>query len=245
MQIRDGQICVINAASYRDLEILVMGILMAEAQGKVFVYRTAASFVRVRGGQEPEPLLTNQAVAGYVSSKPGLIVAGSYIQKSSAQLEEVRKIQEITSLEVQAGELMNSPRREKEITRITEMANLSLSKGKDTLIFTSRKLITASSVDTQLQIGQSISSSLVEIVRGISERPGWVIAKGGITSSDIATQGLYVKRATVLGQAIPGIPVWVTGNESCWPGLIYIVFPGNVGGPNTMVEMIRFLKGTF
>src|SRR6202011_3890421 len=47
-----GQICIVNAASYRDLEVFVTGLLKAEASGKRFFYRTAASFVRVRGGLE-------------------------------------------------------------------------------------------------------------------------------------------------------------------------------------------------
>jgi uncharacterized protein YgbK (DUF1537 family) len=45
-----------------------------------------------------------------------------------------------------------------------------------------------------------------------------------------------------LGQAIPGVPVWQTGPESRWPGLIYVVFPGNVGGNESMVEVVKYLR---
>jgi uncharacterized protein YgbK (DUF1537 family) len=69
-----------------------------------------------------------------------------------------------------------------------------------------------------------------------------VLAKGGITSSDVATKGLSVKRAMVLGQLLPGVPVWKLGPESRYPDLIYVVFPGNVGGPDALAEAAEKLK---
>jgi len=67
------------------------------------------------------------------------------------------------------------------------------------------------------------------------------MAKGGITSSDLATRGLNVKRAMVLGQLLPGVPVWRLGLEAKFPGLVYIVFPGNVGGPDALAHAIDVL----
>ena len=73
-------------------------------------------------------------------------------------------------------------------------------------------------------------------------RPAWIIAKGGITSSDIATQALGVRRATVLGQAFAGVPVWRTGEDARWPDLIYVVFPGNVGESDTLARTVETLR---
>ena len=101
-----------------------------------------------------------------------------------------------------------------------------------------------SAIPGPLRIGQHVSTALVEIVSGLREDPAWIIAKGGITSSDIATRALGVKRAQVLGQALPGVPVWRTGQESRWPGLTYVVFPGNVGGPSAIADVIRLLRGS-
>ncbi len=53
--------------------------------------------------------------------------------------------------------------------------------------------------------------------------------KGGITSTDIATKALSIKRAIVLGQVVKGISVWHTDASSKSPYMPYIVFPGNVG----------------
>ena len=89
---------------------------------------------------------------------------------------------------------------------------------------------------------QRVSDGLIEIVQKIAVRPRYLVAKGGITSSDTATAALGVVRATVAGQILPGIPVWRTGAESRHPGLAYIVFPGNVGGDDALVEVERKLK---
>ena len=78
--------------------------------------------------------------------------------------------------------------------------------------------------------------------RRLEVRPRYLIAKGGITSSDLATKGLGVKRARVLGQILPGVPVWELGPETKFPGLPYVVFPGNVGGPEALQDAVQKLK---
>ena len=75
----------------------------------------------------------------------------------------------------------------------------------------------------------------------LNTRPSFIIAKGGITSSDVGTKALRVKKATVMGQIKPGIPVWQTGAESKFPGLPYIIFPGNVGEIHTLKEIVELL----
>jgi uncharacterized protein YgbK (DUF1537 family) len=87
-----------------------------------------------------------------------------------------------------------------------------------------------------------VSEALSSIVSSLKIRPGYLLAKGGITSSDLATRGLGVRRAQVLGQILPGVPVWRLGQESRWPDLTYIVFPGNVGGPDVLAELVSILR---
>jgi uncharacterized protein YgbK (DUF1537 family) len=77
---------------------------------------------------------------------------------------------------------------------------------------------------------------LIALVQRITATPRFLVAKGGITSSDIATGGLGVRRAHVLGQLIPGVPVWRLGAESRFPGMAYVVFPGNVGDDRALAE---------
>ena len=120
--------------------------------------------------------------------------------------------------------------------------NEYLTAGRDTVLFTSRPLVTGADVAENLGIGQRVSNALVEIITRLEVRPRYLIAKGGITSSDLATKGLGVKRARVLGQILPGVPVWELGPETKFPGLPYVVFPGNVGGPEALQDAVLKLK---
>jgi uncharacterized protein YgbK (DUF1537 family) len=65
-----------------------------------------------------------------------------------------------------------------------------------------------------------------------------LVAKGGSTSSNVATKGLDVRKALVLGQIIPGVPVWQLGAESRFPGMVYVFFTGNVGDENALADAV-------
>ena len=49
-----GAFVVVNATDYADLEIVVLGLLDAEEQGRSFLYRTGPSFPRPLAGLEPQ-----------------------------------------------------------------------------------------------------------------------------------------------------------------------------------------------
>jgi len=240
-QMRQGQIGVVNAASYRDLEVFTAGLLGAEARGKRFLYRTAASFVRVRGGIAPQALLSAAELGS--SERSGLVIVGSHVRKSTEQLEMARSLPDVGGVELPVELLLNEESRMAIIRASAEQLDEHLAAGRHALLYTSRERVVRSEGRTALQIGQSISEALAEVVTRLQGHPAWVIAKGGITSSDIATKGLGMRRAQVLGQAIAGIPIWRTGAESRWPGMTYVVFPGNVGEPNALARMIGLLSG--
>ncbi|MDF1514599.1 MAG: four-carbon acid sugar kinase family protein [Anaerolineae bacterium] len=237
----DGRVCVVNAVAYRDLEVFVAGLLRAEAQGKQFLYRTAASFVRVRGGLAPRPLLNRQDLINPPGA--GLIIAGSYVNKTTQQLAAVQKLPDMEPIVVSAPALLESSSREGEIQRVAGNIEMALGAGSDVLLYTSRDIIQPSKEMSAIAIGHSISNALVSIVKSLQYHPAWLIAKGGITASDIATRGLGVRKATVLGQVLPGVPVWRTDEESRWSGLTYVVFPGNVGDANALADTVVLLRG--
>lgn len=234
-QLYDGQLCVVNAAAYGDLEVVVLGLLAAEAAGKRFLYRTAASFVQVRGGIAPRPLLT-AADLDLDAGSGALFVAGSYVPKTTAQLNTLLARPEITALAVDVDGLLAA--RGAVVRSVVDAANDALGQGRPTVIYTSRRYVGAAGGEADLSIGRAVSAGLVEIVQGISVRPRYLVAKGGITSSDVATQGLGVRRAVVAGQILPGVPLWQLGPESRYPGLPYVVFPGNVGGDDALALLL-------
>jgi uncharacterized protein YgbK (DUF1537 family) len=86
-----------------------------------------------------------------------------------------------------------------------------------------------------------ISEALQNCVGKLSSVPSFVVAKGGITSSDVGTKALGVKKAEVMGQIMPGVPVWKTDEGSKFPGIPYVIFPGNVGADLTLREAVEKL----
>jgi uncharacterized protein YgbK (DUF1537 family) len=241
LELAGGAVCVVNAATMRDVQVFVMGLLAAEAQGKQFLYRTAASFVQVRAGIAPRALLTGEELA-LPALTGGLVVVGSYVPKTTGQLSALLATPGLASCELRVERVLDKQVRQQEIGRAVQAIEQALRAGQDVVVYTSRDLVTGEHAETSLAIGQQVSASLVEVVQSLQAQPRYVLAKGGITSSDVATQGLGVKRATVLGQILPGVPVWRTGPESRLPGLVYIVFPGNVGDDQALVEAVGRLR---
>lgn len=241
MSLAGGAHGVVNAASYRDLEVFVRGLLEAEAQGRRFIYRTAASFVQVRAGIMPRPLLSREDL-NLSDSGGGLTIVGSHVPRTTRQLDEVLRLPGIRGLEIRVEALLDEGLREGEMGRIAQMAETSLRKAEDVVIYTSRRLQTARQREENLLIGRRVSDGLITVLNRISTRPRYLVGKGGITASDVATGGLHVKRALVLGQILPGVPVWQLGGESRFPGIPYVVFPGNVGDSGALAEVIKMLK---
>lgn len=234
-----GRVAVVNAVCERDLEVVARAALEVEGEGRRLLYRTAASFVPVRAGLAPRGLLA----AGELPLGPGggLILVGSHVPRSTAQLEALRRSRTAAAFELGVPALLDDRSRDAEIRAARDGAALALGRGEDAVVFTSRELRRGGDPEASLRIGRRVSESLVEIARTFPVRPRYLVAKGGITSHDIAARGLGARRVTVLGQAAAGVPVWKLGPESRFPGLVYVVFPGNVGGPGTLAELVDFL----
>jgi uncharacterized protein YgbK (DUF1537 family) len=239
--LRHGSICVVNAASMRDLQVFVLGLLRAEALGKRFLYRTAASFVQVRAGLAPRPLL-RRTDFDLPLGRGGLIVVGSYVPRTTAQIEALLAQSDVCSLEVRVEALLDNERWQQETRNLAQHAEQLLGSGRNVVVYTSRQLVIGDNAEHSLNIGRRVSEGLVSIVRAISTRPRYLVAKGGITSSDVAAHGLGVRRAMVMGQILPGVPVWQLGAESRFPGLVYVVFPGNVGDAQSLLRVVQILS---
>ncbi len=229
--------CIVNAASYRDMEVVVAGLIEVENEGYEFLYRTAASFVRTRtgldegGGLLPGAELVSQSASG------GLFVIGSYVPKTTTQVSQLFELTDVEPIEIQVNALLDADNREAEINRVIALASQTLKAGKDAAIYTSRELITGPDGASSLKIGQTVSDSLVRIVTNIGVQPRYLVAKGGITSSDVATEALGIRRAMVIGQALPGVPAWRCGQETRYPAMTYIIFPGNVGDDDALAQI--------
>ncbi|KAI5066263.1 hypothetical protein GOP47_0018887 [Adiantum capillus-veneris] len=237
-----GSVCIVNAASERDISVFCAGMLQAELKGKRFLCRTAATFVSARIGIKYKAPLTPKDLGISTCKNGGLIVVGSYVPKTTKQVEELkaRCAHLIHCLEVDVALIAfgSLASREAEIGHISTAADALLAAGKDTVIMTSRTLITGKDDSENLEINSKVSSALVEIVIRIQVHPRYLLAKGGITSSDLATKAMKARKAEVLGQALPGVPIWKLGVGSRHPGIPYIVFPGNVGSSTAIAGIV-------
>jgi uncharacterized protein YgbK (DUF1537 family) len=225
MNSKTGEMIIANAASYKDLEVLAMGVLIAEKSGRQFLYRSSATFVSIRAGiaagKNFIPLKKD-----FVSLNGALIVVGSYVPKTTSQLTYLLEKKQHEVIEINVGQLLSGDYRFNEVILQTDRW---LAEGKDVILYTSRELKTGSDDESNLKINNTVSAALVDVVSGLITRPSFIIAKGGITSSDIASKGLSAESALILGQAAAGVPVWRLSAQSKFPEILYVVFPGNVG----------------
>jgi uncharacterized protein YgbK (DUF1537 family) len=237
-----GTVFIVNAAAEEDMDVVVLGILQASAQGKRFLFRSAAAFVSARLGISPIPPITARKLQ-LSTATGGLVIAGSYVPKTTSQLKVLVEVagDKLTTVELSVNKLLESEAsREQELSHALQIAAGALQQPKDVLIMTSRDIITGADERSSLDIGSVVAAALVAFLERLEVKPRYLIAKGGITSSDMATKGLKMKKATVVGQAAPGVPLWRCDEPtSKWPGLPYVVFPGNVGGDYTLAEVVE------
>jgi len=220
--------------------VLVAALLRAEALGKRFICRTAASFVKARAAIEDRPLLVPDDLFASPERGPGLVLVGSYVRRSSEQLACVLERDRVDAREVVVDTLLDDEH-DTYLAELAEWIDDRLAAGRSAMIYTSRTLVTQRAGMDHFGISAVVSGWMSRLVVAIRRRPSWLIAKGGITASDVATRGLGVRRARVLGQIATGIPVWRLGPESRFPGMPYVVFPGNVGSAETLAELISSL----
>lgn len=236
-------VVIVNAAAESDMHVFVAGLLEAQKAGRRYLYRTAAAFVSSRLGIKGIAPLTMKDLGVSSSQSGGLIVAGSYVPKTTAQLKTLRERRgnRLAVVELDVNDLIASEEKAAQtVAAAVAKASSQISSGKDILVMTSRALVKTSDALGSLEIGSKVAAALVLLVQSIETRPRYIIAKGGITSSDAATKGLKMRRARIMGQAAPGVPLWKCDEEtSRHRGVPYVVFPGNVGSEDTLADIVE------
>lgn len=245
MAVTDFNKIVVNAIEAQDVKVFCIALYRAMARGKHFMFRTAAAFVKAIGNINDKPLLTRGEMVTLKNHAGGIIVVGSHTQKTTSQLEELKKVEGIQFIEMNSDLVLQEGALEQEVERILAVSEACISKGTTVAVYTKRQLLEMKDDTKEAALVRSvrISDAVQSLVGKLNVTPAFVVAKGGITSSDVGTKALLVKRANVLGQIRPGIPVWQTGEESRFPGTPYVIFPGNVGEVETLREAVEILIG--
>ncbi|MGO5541602.1 four-carbon acid sugar kinase family protein [Blautia sp. HCP3S3_H10_1] len=234
---------IVNAVSYADLKVFCAALVLAMKAGKHYMARTAAAFTKVMGRVSDQPLLGRTQLEGDTKNG-GIVLIGSHVKKTTDQLNCLKELEgQADFMEFQVNTVFEENGLEKEVERTVKAAEEKILSGRTVVIYTSRQLLAPENMtpEEKLQISVKISNAVTSIIGKLSVKPKFIIAKGGITSSDVGTKALRVKKARVMGQVKKGIPVWMTGEESKFPGMPYIIFPGNVGEVATLKEIVEEL----
>jgi uncharacterized protein YgbK (DUF1537 family) len=238
-----GMWIVVNATEYSDLEIVAYGALLAERAGKSLLFRTGPSFVRALSGMEPKAPLGGQQIGPAVARLGhGLIVVGSHVSQTSRQLAALRSRGGTTDIELDVSAIVSGAG--DTVTATSRQVARALDRS-DVLLYTSRTIIRGHDAADSLAIARRVSGALSRIVReALAGGPAWVVAKGGITSHDVALHGLGIRRAEVTGQLFPGM-ISVFRPIDAAPeaiGMPYVVFAGNVGDDETLADVVDLLR---
>lgn len=203
--------------------------------------RVGPPYVRAHIGQEiAEPV--RAADIAFAHDRGGLVVVGSHVPLTTAQLEALKKARPQTvTIELDVRALIGAER-EAHLDAQAQATAAALADGT-VIVHTTRELVTGADGDESLDIARRVSSGVVELVRRVLSiaPPRFVIAKGGITSSDVASEALEIRRATVLGPMLPGLVSLWQPETGPAVGIPYIVFAGNVGDADSLATVVATL----
>lgn len=243
LRLHDNQCGVVDAETQADLDHFAQAVLAASAQGKRFLFRSAASLLTALAALPPQPV-PPEAMARYTrNGQPGAIIVGSHVKKTTEQLEALLQVDGVEAIEVDVAALL-TPAAPDLLPQTLARVHQAHQARKTPVIFTSRQELSFEDTQTRLDFGVAVSTLLMDVVRGLPAEIGFLISKGGITSNDTLSTGLSLTAARLLGQILPGISVVTTDpTHPQFPNLPVVLFPGNVGDRSALADVYRRLSG--
>ena len=236
LELTDNQCVVVDGETQEDFDLFAKAVLTATETGKRFLFRSAASLLTslAQLGQQPTP---PEKMDSYKpTDKPGVVLIGSHVQKTTQQLNQLLK-EDVVGIEVDVVQLRDRPQSRDLILQETlDTLKQVFKSGKTPVVYTSRKELSFDDIQQRLQFGVEVSNLLMDIVKGLPRSIGFLISKGGITSNDVLSVGLNLRSARLLGQILPGCSVIRTeATHPQFPNLPVVLFPGNVGDRDGLV----------
>jgi uncharacterized protein YgbK (DUF1537 family) len=214
-----------------DVHLVAEAVRAAERSGAVFTIRSAAPLAAELAGVASKELLPSPVTD---APMPTLVAVGSHTAATTAQVAalnaHVFEIDTEAALAnpLQAGRL------------VAEAARGELDTRGVVVVATARQ---RQPTHNTLDHGERVMSALTSAVRDLLPHVGVVVAKGGITSAEVARTGVGAARARVLGQILPGISLWDIDAASGRP-MLYVVVPGNVGDDDTLTRVLQAVRVT-
>jgi len=245
LNLTGNKCAVVDAETQDDLNSFAEDVLTAAAQGKRFLFRSAASLLTALAKLPPQPVPAEEMSQYVRNGKPGVVIVGSHVKKTTQQLEQLLQETGIVGIEVDVAQLLNDSLEQpgKLLTQTLGKVHAAHDAGKTPVVYTSRQELSFADVQTRLQFGANVSSLLMDIVRGLPADIGFLISKGGITSNDVLSTGLALTSARLLGQILAGCSMVITPADHLqFPNLPVVLFPGNVGDADALVTTYKRLS---
>ena len=182
-------------------------------------------------------------MAAYVrDGKPGAVIVGSHVSKTTARLHKLLEQPGIAPIEIDVSRL--PAERNQLVQAVCQVAAEAYDQGLTPVIYTSRSELSFATQAERLAFGEVVSGALMDIVQGLPKGIGFLISKGGITSNDVLSTGLALRTARVVGQILAGCSVVrCPADHPRYPDLPVVIFPGNVGDENALVTAYARLTG--
>ena len=243
-EVHDFNKVIVNSIDEMDIKVFITAFVDAVKMGKKFIFRSAAVIPKILGGVKDKELLTVEELRQGAGNGGGIVLIGSHVYKTTKQMEYLQNSDlPLHFIQFNQHLVLEDDRFQKEIDRVVKETDELIEQGKSVVVYTRRERFDLSDgdKDAQLMISVKISDAITGLIGKLRKRPSFIVAKGGITSSDVGTKSLQVRKAMVMGQICPGVPVWKLGEESKFPGMPYVIFPGNVGSEETLTDAVRKL----
>jgi uncharacterized protein YgbK (DUF1537 family) len=255
LALQDNQCGVVDAENYDDLERFTADVRAAAAQEKRFLFRSAASLVKALANLPPQPVSAEAMGRFTRGARPGAVIVGSHVEKSSRQLARLLQEPGVVGIEVDVQKVPEQPAvapgilppatlvhpcTSQVLKAVLQQIEVAFAAGKTSVVYTSRGEVQFADQAARLAFGEAVSALLMDVIRNLPQDLGFLIGKGGITSNDMLSSGLALRAARVLGQVAPGVSVVrCPADHPRFPELPVVIFPGNVGDDDALALVYR------
>jgi uncharacterized protein YgbK (DUF1537 family) len=245
LALTDNHCVAVDGEVQADLDRFAAAVLVAAGQGKRFLFRSAASLLTALAQLPPQPIAPAEMARYVRGNRPGVVIVGSHVQKTTEQLGQLLADPGIAPIEVPVAQLVDGDEgaRDRLLAQILDQINQGYDQQLVPVVYTSRGELQFPDSQTRLDFGVRVSTFLMAIVQGLPEDIGFLISKGGITSNDTLSLGLGLRTARLLGQLLPGVSaVRTDADHPRYPNLPVVLFPGNVGDANALATAVLRLR---
>jgi len=176
-------------------------------------------------------------------------MVGSHVKLATDQLEVLLKDNSCEGLEIPVSKLADIFALEDSKQEILELEEILLSKidnildiNKVPVVYTTREEMKFSSYSKRMNFGLELAEFMAILVSIRSEKFGYIISKGGITTQLLLQKGLNFNQVDLKGQILPGLSI-VKSNSDQYD-LPVVTFPGNLGNEKTLLESFKLMESS-